>query len=172
MSTLFYEPSADVVDRRGNEMPSLYVDTYVAQRVGTGLREMGAEKEAAPRSPYHPQAAKFNYHSSRDEDLVALLHNTFQSHRIFATMSEEESTVITIDPMVNILGAFYLIPTDYRAELFTDFREAANSQDLRRLLDTISDWSATAELYAHHHLASDLQEAIGGRKGVADWLPG
>lgn len=76
------------------------------------------------------------------------------------------------DPIVGILAAFYLIPNNYQNELFDDFREAAEARDLRGLLDAISDWSATAQLYDHPTLASDLRDAIGGRKGVADWLLG
>lgn len=87
-------------------------------------------------------------------------------------MSEEEPGIIPVDPMVGILAAFYLIPNEYQDGLFDDFRRAAEAHDLRRLLDTISDWSATAQLYDHPTLASELKDAIGGRKGVADWLPG
>lgn len=76
------------------------------------------------------------------------------------------------DPIVNILAAFYSLPSDYYVNLFNDFRDAAQSQDLRRLLDTISDWAATAELYSQSSLAADLQEAMGERKEVADWLHG
>ena len=76
------------------------------------------------------------------------------------------------DPMVGVLAAFAFVPPEYHDDLFNDFREAAESHDLRRLLDTISDWAATAELYANPTLAAEIQEAIGGRKGVADWLTG
>ena len=76
------------------------------------------------------------------------------------------------DPIIEILAAFYSVPDEYHGDLFKDFREAAEAQDLRRLLDTISDWAATAELYAHPTLAVELKEAIGGREGVADWLTG
>ncbi len=79
---------------------------------------------------------------------------------------------LTVDPIVNILSAFYCIPSDYHSDIFHDFCEAAQSQDLRRLLDTISDWAATAELYSQPDLAADLQDATGGRKEAADWLPG
>ena len=64
------------------------------------------------------------------------------------------------------------IPDEYHPDLFDSIREAAVSHDLRRLLDTISDWAATAQLYADPDLAAELTEAIGARKGAADWLNG
>lgn len=74
--------------------------------------------------------------------------------------------------MVGILAAFYSVPAEYHNDLFNDFREAAEARDLRRLLDTISDWAATAELYADKHLAQEVQQAIGERQGATDWLHG
>ena len=71
----------------------------------------------------------------------------------------------TDDPMVAILAAFRLIPDNYQNELFEDFRGAAESHDLRRLLDTISDWAATAQLYDHPTLARDLHEATRHAQG-------
>ena len=56
--------------------------------------------------------------------------------------------------------------------LFDDFKEAAEAKDLRRLLNTISDWMATAELYADKHLAQEVQQAIEKRREGADWLHG
>ncbi len=80
--------------------------------------------------------------------------------------------VVAPDPMVGILSAFYSVPAQYHADLFNDFKEAAEAKDLRRLLDTISDWAATAELYADAPLAQEVQQAIEGRRGVADCLTG
>ncbi len=100
------------------------------------------------------------------------IQGVYQQGHWHSSMSAEEPAVLTADPMVDILAAFYAIPNEYQADLFNDFKVAADSQDLRSLLDTISDWAATAELYAHPALAADLQDAIGGRRGVADWLPG
>jgi len=76
------------------------------------------------------------------------------------------------DSIVTILAAFYTIPSEYHADLFSSIREAADAHDLRRLLEAISDWAATAQVYADATLASELTEAIGSRKGVADWLSG
>ena len=76
------------------------------------------------------------------------------------------------DPIIEILSAFYAIPKEYHADLFNSIQSAAESNDLRRLLDTISDWAATAQLYADPNLAADLTEAIGNRKEAADWLTG
>ena len=75
-------------------------------------------------------------------------------------------------PIVEILSAFYAIPNQYHADLFDSIREAAESHDLRQLLDAISDWSATAQLYADPDLAAELTRAIGNRKEAADWLSG
>ena len=76
------------------------------------------------------------------------------------------------DPVVEILDAFYSIPDEYHPDLFSSFRDAADSHDLRRLLEAISDWAATAQLYTNPDLAAGLTEAIGTRKGAADWLTG
>ncbi len=76
------------------------------------------------------------------------------------------------DPIVAILAAFYSLPEQYHADLFDSIRDAANSHDLRHLLDAISDWAATAQLYANPDLAADLTEAIESRVEVSDWLTG
>lgn len=89
-----------------------------------------------------------------------------------APMRKSTPLVFVPDPMVGILSAFYSVPDKYHIDLFNDFREAAEARDLRRLLDTISDWVATAELYADEHLAQEVQQAIGERRGAADWLHG
>ena len=82
---------------------------------------------------------------------------------------EEMPSVVAPDPMVGILAAFYSVPDEYHTALFNDFREAAEAKDLRRLLDAISDWAATAELYADKHLAQEVQQAIGEGQGLATW---
>lgn len=110
--------------------------------------------------------------SETEDQTLAKIPNGIYSQYQRSLVSEEEETVFTTDPIVNILAAFYSLPTDHYAALFDDFRDAAEAHDLRRLLDTISDWAATAELYSQSGLAADLQEAIGERKGVADWLHG
>lgn len=111
--------------------------------------------------------------SETDAQASMELPNSIHSqHQTRYQMSAEEEAGVTADPIVNILAAFDFLPSDYHADLFNDFQDAAQSHDLRRLLDTISDWAATAELYSHSGLAADLQEAIGKRKGVADWLHG
>jgi len=115
-----------------------------------------------------PLSASFR---EAQDDIEALLCS-YHRGGLHSPMSAEEPMTLTSDPMVDILAAFYLIPDDYQSELFEDFRGAVEAHDLRRLLDAISDWAATAQLYDHPTLAKDLQEAIGGRKGVADWLPG
>ena len=84
----------------------------------------------------------------------------------------EMPPVVAPDPMVGILAAFYSVPAEYHAALFNDFKEAAEAKDLRRLLDTISDWAATAELYTDKHLAQEVQQAIGERREAANWLHG
>ena len=86
-------------------------------------------------------------------------------------MSAETQAAVTADPMIAILAAFYSIPTDCHSSLFSDFADAAHSHDLRTLLDTISDWAATAEVYAHPRLAADLREAIASDR-PADVLEG
>ncbi len=110
--------------------------------------------------------------SETEAQTLAGFPNGIRSQYQKSSVSEEEETVVTADPIVNTLAAFYSLPTDYHVDLFNDFRDAAESHDLRRLLDTISDWAATAELYSRSSLAADLQEAIGERKGAADWLHG
>ena len=84
----------------------------------------------------------------------------------------EMAPLQTADPLTAILANFRAIPAQYHADLFRDFQDAATAHDLRRLLETVSDWAATAELYASPELAADLTEAIGDRKGAADWLTG
>ena len=84
----------------------------------------------------------------------------------------EMPPAVAPDLMVGILAAFYSVPDEYHMALFDDFKEAAEAKDLRRLLDTISDWAATAELYADKHLAQEVQQAIEKRRGGADWLHG
>lgn len=148
--------------------------SYSSQRnEGIDLRVMEAARTSGLHTS-HPgrQVVALNYHESCDKDVANFLQSTYQQDRPSSPMSAEETVVMTADPMVTILAAFYSIPPDYLVDLFNDFQEAAGVRDLRRLLDTISDWSATAELYAHSSLATDLQDAIGGRKGVADWLHG
>ena len=76
------------------------------------------------------------------------------------------------DPMVSILAWFAALPADSHEALFADFEDAAKSRNLRSLLDAISDWAATAELYANPEIADEVREAIGGREGVLDWLNG
>lgn len=122
------------------------------------------------RAAAAPLSASFRVREDKS-DIETLLRSCHQG-QLDARMSVEEPVIQIADPMVSILAAFYLIPNDYQNELFDDFREAAEAHDLRSLLDTISDWSATAQLYDHPTLASDLRDAIGGREGVADWLPG
>jgi len=117
-------------------------------------------------------ANKIQIDGACDKNLTEFIHSPYQQGHLPTSKKAEESVALTADPMVRILSAFYSIPEEYSVELFTDFRNAAESHDLRRLLDTISDWAATAELYAHSSLAADLQGAIGERKGVADWLHG
>jgi len=70
------------------------------------------------------------------------------------------------------LAVTYSVPDEYHMALFDDFKEAAEAKDLRRLLNTISDWMATAELYADKHLAQEVQQAIEKRREGADWLHG
>jgi len=78
----------------------------------------------------------------------------------------EGPPVVISDPMVGVLAAFYSVPAEYHDDLFNDFKEAAEARDLRRLLDTISDWAATAELYADERLAQEVQQAIGEHRGL------
>ena len=78
----------------------------------------------------------------------------------------EAPCALTPDPMVDILAAFYAIPSEYHADLFSDFRNAADSGDLRQLLDAISDWAATAELYADAPLMQEVLQAIEKRQGA------
>ena len=78
-------------------------------------------------------------------------------HTDLATAEESK------DPIVEILSAFYAIPNQYHADLFESIREAAESRDLRRLLDAISDWAATAQLYADPDLTTELTDAPGDR---------
>lgn len=106
------------------------------------------------------------------EDQMPQPLNEWFRRQQFSPMSRSTPLVLAPDPMVGILSAFYSIPDKYHAGLFDDFREAAETRDLRRLLDTISDWSATAELYADEHLTHTVQQAIGRHQGVADWLHG
>jgi hypothetical protein len=94
-----------------------------------------------------------------------------EKHVLSAAMSSE-ITAVTTDPIIEILAAFYYIPAKFHTDFFKDFQDAASSHDLRKLLDTISDWAATAELYAQPKLIADLKDAIGDRKEIADWLPG
>ncbi len=52
-------------------------------------------------------------------------------------------------PIVLILERFSALPADCLDQLFADFETASRGRNLRALLDTISDWAATAEVYAH-----------------------
>ena len=139
---------------------------------GDNLRPKNV-KEQEGFNAFAPSTTPVNFVFFRDkQDVLEKFLKERQTKLLYATMSSESEVVITHDPMVEILNAFYSIPSDYHADLFKDFRDVADAQDLRGLLDAISDWAATAELYAHPSLANDLREAIGGREGVADWLPG
>jgi hypothetical protein len=73
------------------------------------------------------------------------------------------------NPIVPILVAFNALPVPDREAMFEDFRKAATEKDLRQLLDMISDWAATAELYANPTLHKEFNEAQAGRKEVAEW---
>ena len=89
-----------------------------------------------------------------------------ESNRRESVPVEETPCVLTPDPMVNIMAAFYSIPSEYHADLFSDFRNAADSGDLRQLLDAISDWAATAELYADVPLMQEVMQSIENRQGA------
>ena len=65
---------------------------------------------------------------------------------------------MTTDPMTALLAAFDSIPADVLPQMFADFEASAQSKDLRRLLDTMSDWSATADVYANPDLANALRQ--------------
>lgn len=123
-------------------------------------------------SSHRVPAGTFDLNSARDGSLGGFPHVLHPKYQMSSQMSAEEEVVVTADPIVDIMAAFYHLPSGYHADLFNDFRDAAQSHDLRQLLDTISDWAATAELYSHSSLATDLQGAIAGREGVADWLHG
>ncbi|HXE63244.1 MAG TPA: hypothetical protein VN519_06860 [Bryobacteraceae bacterium] len=56
--------------------------------------------------------------------------------------------MVVPDPVIGILQTFEAIPASELPEMFRDFEEAAEAQDLRRLQDVISDWSATGEMHA------------------------
>lgn len=100
------------------------------------------------------------------------IRDVYTDNAFQAPARGQEARAVTPDPMVGVLSAFSSIPAEYHANLFNDFREAAEAKDLRRLLDTISDWAATAELYADEHLAQEVQQAIAGRREVTDWRHG
>ena len=76
------------------------------------------------------------------------------------------------DPTISFLAAFNALPVPDREAMFEDFRKAATEKDLRQLLDTISDWAATAELYANASLGKEFEQACAGRQEVAEWLTG
>ena len=78
--------------------------------------------------------------------------------------AEEKSDGENFDPLVTILASFHAIPEGQRKALFESFREAAESEDLRQLLDAISDWAATAEMYADTSLRTEFVTAQAGRK--------
>ena len=84
------------------------------------------------------------------------------------TPAEETPAVSAPDPIADIRAAFVFLPLEDYPALFTDFRSAANSGDLWRLLNTLSDWTATAQRYAadrkagipidYGDMLTDLQE--------------
>ena len=151
-----------------------YGDSYLSQRKEDfNLRGKEAElKNRFGATHSRPPIIALNFHESCDKEVVEFLQSTYHRDHFYASMSTDEAVILSTDPIVEILDAFYLIPDDYRTDLFNDFRNAGDARDLRQLLDTISDWAATAELYTHSSLAADLRKAIGGRKGVSDWLHG
>ncbi len=95
-----------------------------------------------------------------------------RSNGASASEMSSEPSAAEFDPLVPILGWFAALPSECHEALFADFADAAQKRDLRRLLDAISDWAATAEMYAHPELAEEVRDALGGRKGVLDWLDG
>lgn len=82
--------------------------------------------------------------------------------------AEETPAVLTPDPIADIRAAFIFLPLDDYPTLFRDFRAAANSGDIRQLLDALSDWTAAAQRYAadrkagipidYGDMLTDLQE--------------
>jgi hypothetical protein len=106
------------------------------------------------------------------EDQTPYPFNEWFQGQQTAPMRKSTPIVFVPDPMAGILSAFYSVPAKYHYDLFNDFKEAAEARDLRRLLDTISDWAATAELYADKHLAQEVQQAIGERREAAEWRRG
>ena len=82
--------------------------------------------------------------------------------------TEETPAVSTPDPIADIRAAFIFLPLDDYPALFRDFREAANSGDIGRVLDALSDWTAAAQRYAadrkagipvdYGDMLTDLQE--------------
>ncbi len=72
------------------------------------------------------------------------------------------------DPLTAVLSAFGSIPEEFLPALFQDFGEAARRGDLRQLLDTISDWAATAEAYQDPEFAEDLDNAIGSTEPTVE----
>lgn len=100
------------------------------------------------------------------ETLLAPTPSQIRSNSIISHISHGD------DPIVPILERFSSLPADCLEQLFSDFETASRDRNLRGLLDAISDWAATAEVYAHPTLGAELREAINGHEGIADWLPG
>jgi len=138
-----------------------------------GHNEVGAASLGASRksSQDNTLASLSGSLPAREDQMRHPLSEWFRNQQ-GSSMSTDARAFLTPDPMVSVLSAFYSIPSEYLGDLFNDFRGAAETEDLRRLLDTISDWSATAELYADEHLAQEVKQAINGRQGVACWLHG
>jgi len=83
-----------------------------------------------------------------------------RSNGVSPLETSSETSAAEFDPLVPILGWFAALPSECHEALFADFADAAQKRDLRRLLDAISDWAATAELYAHPELAEEVREAL------------
>lgn len=109
------------------------------------------------------------------DTLPTMADNAMPAHAYGSTLTggdQPSEAPHDYDPLIGILAAFEAIPVQHRDALFADFRKAAEAKDLRRLLDAISDWAATAKRHANPGLAAEVTAARGDRREVADWLRG
>lgn len=122
-----------------------------------------------------PKSTELSVEYEKVEDIIYRFVCAFEEtvlNRLEKGDVKQVHLVDVPDPIVAILRAFEDLPVDDQSEMFTDFVVAGESRDLRTLQDTISDWAATAELYANEDLHSQVINARKEFKGIEGWLNG
>ena len=110
---------------RNRLVPDGLKDTELRRRSSTS--QNGSFSQLA-----HPKGLANSVPFRRDQQYMEKPPLGLRQNHLQSLMSAEHYSTFTVDPIVEILDAFYSIPNDYYSDIFDDFRDAANSQNLRQ----------------------------------------